>query len=164
MGEPYRDAGGMECPRCKAMMTMQDDAGFACASGCGAWIPNAVITRLLGTVDLKRRGIAAQFFKVLGLPTTKCLYCATQLTAVYRTAGNDYVTLGQCDDHGVWCEQRARADFELAFRHEITNHHEIEVLADALGGDARELARHVLKLERQVVTLTQRLEALERAR
>ena len=156
-------------------MAMQDDTGFACANGCGAWVPNAVILRLLGTVDLTRRGVAAPFFKVIGLPDTKCLACARPLAPVYRSAGDDYLTLGQCDEHGVWCEQRARADFELAFRREINKHRledsqaiqqtqEIAVLAEALGDDSRVMARRVLQLERQVAALSARLEALERTR
>ena len=175
MGDPYRDPGGIACPRCKSVMTSDADGGFACASGCGAWVPRTVLVRLLGSADLSKRGVAAPFFKVLGLPTTKCLHCATVLVAIYRAAGDDYVTLGQCDDHGVWCEQRQRADLELAFRREINMHRladqqavqhtqEIAVLADALGGDPRLMARRVLQLERQVATLVARLDALERER
>lgn len=166
MGAPYRDPGGVACPRCAAMMATQDDGGLACANGCGAWVPTAAITRMLGTANLTKRGEAAPFFKVLPLPPTKCFGCANPLTALYRTAADNYLTLGQCVQHGVWCEQRTRADFELAFHHEIAGHRHdqtkvVHQSAEQLRSAAME--RRVATLERQVELLTERLEALDRS-
>jgi hypothetical protein len=157
------------------MLQPQDDGGLACGSGCGTWITSSVITKLLGTTDLTKRGTPAPFFKVTPLPATPCFVCATQLEPVYRAAGDDYVTLGECAEHGVWCEQRGRADFELAFRKEIANHsvegpqrinakHEEKQLVEALAQNPKAMARRIMQLESLVDELASRLEALERTR
>jgi hypothetical protein len=161
MAGPYREHSGVSCPRCATVLESAGDEGLRCSHGCGEWLGDRGLRRLLGTTDLSNIGRGAPYFKVAPLPPTACLRCQAALVDMYRVvAPHDHMTLGGCPAHGVWIEKRSRQDFERAFEPEIARHAETVGLAEQI--EARDLtaARRILRLEERVAKLEARLTEL----
>ena len=157
MTDPYRDASGTPCPRCRALM-MTEDGCTACGNGCGAWLDAATVRGLVGTTDLVNLVPRGSPFKAWPLPPTRCLTCKKPLDDEYPKISDDVtLTLGICKDHGVWLEKRTRADFEAAYRLRIARHE----LEGARAADPPDDKTRIAWLEKRVAALESRLAALE---
>lgn len=148
----------MKCPRCGEILVERPDNGLACQSGCGEWIPNATLERLLGTTEIARLAAPGMHFKATPLPPTRCLMCRAPLDDLYpaRTPTSDPLTLGRCAQHGIWIEGD-RAWFERVFGIAI----EIERNREPPPPEppeptVRELAARIAALEARVAELERR--------
>lgn len=174
MTDPYRSTTSTKCVRCKQGL-LADGDDLVCGDGCGTWIANAQLARLL-PVDEVKPGARANPFRANPFPPARCPFCKNQLDDCY--AGSKVVvSLGQCLEHGIWLDRATRADFQAAYDgyiRKLTHAREAALAAERKkereqqratedvahwldGNDTvnrTELARRIAELERIVATLT----------
>lgn len=113
MSDPYRSASGTQCLRCKTMLATDDGGDLVCANGCGRWIANASLQRLIAPSWLPSRA-KANPFKATPFAPAACPVCRKRLEDIYSGV-RPIVSLGQCAEHGIWVDRYGRAELEAAF-------------------------------------------------
>jgi polyhydroxyalkanoate synthesis regulator phasin len=114
--DPYRTSGGTACPRCRNPLARESDDELNCSSGCGTWLGNKLIQKLVALETIARS--SGNPFRATPLRPTRCLVCKEPLNDLYKGTV-DVLTLGQCLEHGVWLEAADRSVFEAMYRPDI---------------------------------------------
>ena len=130
MADPYRDAGGTPCVRCKQPLSEEPETGdLVCLSGCGRFLPTAAITKLF-PLELVKSRATANPFKVEAFKPARCPFCRAVFDDCYAGFA-DPIPLGFCILHGAWIDFTDRRKFLGAYEQTIQEYAAVFAKAQA---------------------------------
>jgi hypothetical protein len=152
--DPYRDASGQRCPRCRGVLS-DDGNALTCAGGCGEWLQHGRMEIPRDAFDQRSDDDGAVWWIAGPGRGAACPQCGVAMMC--------FGTLYEyCPSHGAWVDARQRNNFRAHFATAIQRAGRVaQILAEA-AIDPAALAARIAKLEHEVRWLRARLEELER--